>query len=211
MLVPICLREGVLEGHELDSTPNGMGRIADDRLVICCQKHLELRNVFKVFTVQEAGYQLIAARHGFDERLGKALVFLHLNGRDKPCTLEPSNIVVYALVLLLHERLARCALGIGVHDRREDIEERGFAVAAGAIEHEHCLLRDIAGQRVAERFLHIAYRVRIALRDRFKERVPKRRCTGIVISCAADASNIVLLAERLQLARFQIDRSVLTI
>ena len=117
MLVPICLREGILEGHELDTTPNGVGRIADDRLVICCQKYLELRDVFKVFTVQEAGHQLVAARHGLDQRLGKALVFLHLNGRDKPCAFEPSNIVVYALVLFLHERFARRTLGVGVHDR----------------------------------------------------------------------------------------------
>lgn len=136
------------------------------------QKHLELRDVLEVFAVEEARHQLVTASHGFDQGFGKPLIFFHLNSRNKPRTLEASNIVIYAFVLFLHERIARRTLGVGIHHSREDIEKCAFSVAAGSVKHEHRLLGCIAGQRIAESLLHVPDCVGIALCDRLQQRIP---------------------------------------
>ena len=67
------------------------------------KEDLELRDVLKKLTIQEARHQLISASHRFNQRFRKALVFLHFNGRHKPGSFEPGHIVIDALIFLHHE------------------------------------------------------------------------------------------------------------
>ena len=51
---------------------------------------------------------------------------------------------------------------VSVQQRCEDIQHRAFTITAGAVQDEDCLLGDIAGQCIPQRFLDVAHILFIA-------------------------------------------------
>ena len=93
------------------------------------EEHLELRDILKELTVQEPCNELVfATGHSLYEFLGHSLVLLHLYSRDKPCTVEPCNVVIDIIVLFLHERFRLCTLCVAVKHVGESIKKSRLTV-----------------------------------------------------------------------------------
>ena len=50
------------EGYQFDSSPDGMVCPSDHRFMIDCPKHLKLRDIFKMFLIEESSGNSVSPR-----------------------------------------------------------------------------------------------------------------------------------------------------
>jgi hypothetical protein len=193
------------EGDEVQAAADGLVDAAERRLVIADDHELELGVELEEVLAHIAALEAIAAGEFLKLSLGPGLADFDFAGDGEAAAAQAGDLCRVAFGVRDHEHIGADGQGVAMPNTEHGINEHGLTVSAAAVEEEHGVFFDRAGEAIAGDALEVVLECLVIVGDAGEELGPQGvRGAGWGSGHGSNLGDVVAGVRRFELSRSEV-------